>query len=240
MSLEGGHPAQETDRRPGSARRGRTAGRLLAAAEAAAVAALFAADAARMVPFSKTPFLLLLGWASLRLRGLRWRDVGLHRPADMRRALALGCLAGSCMSLIELTVTHPLATWWAGQPPDLSDLLVIEGNLAVLGLALLLAWVVAALGEEAVYRGFLMSRAAGLLGGSRAAWWTSLAAVGLLFGAGHIDQGITGMMENTWNGWLLGGLYLACGRRLAVPIIAHGVQDTLDLVLIYLGLYPGL
>jgi membrane protease YdiL (CAAX protease family) len=39
---------------------------------------------------------------------------------------------------------------------------------------------------------------------------------------------------------LLGGLYLATGRNLTVPIVAHGITDTIDFVLIFLGLYPGM
>jgi membrane protease YdiL (CAAX protease family) len=43
----------------------------------------------------------------------------------------------------------------------------------------------------------------------------------------------------SWNGLLLGVLYLATGRQLAYPIIAHGVSNTLAFVLIFLGRYPG-
>ena len=48
------------------------------------------------------------------------------------------------------------------------------------------------------------------------------------------------MIENMWNGLLLGALYLACGRNLAAPLIAHACTDTLDFILIYLGKYPGM
>ena len=48
------------------------------------------------------------------------------------------------------------------------------------------------------------------------------------------------MIENILAGLLLGGLYLACGRNLAVPVIAHALGDTIDFVLIYLGKYPGM
>jgi hypothetical protein len=50
----------------------------------------------------------------------------------------------------------------------------------------------------------------------------------------------SGMIENVWNGLLLGALYLACGRNIAVPVIAHAFTDTLDFTLIYLGKYPGM
>ncbi len=68
----------------------------------------------------------------------------------------------------------------------------------------------------------------------------SLIAVSIVFGCGHIDQGATGMIENIWNGLLLGALCLACGRYLAVPVIAHAFTDTMDFLLIYLGKCPGL
>jgi membrane protease YdiL (CAAX protease family) len=47
-----------------------------------------------------------------------------------------------------------------------------------------------------------------------------------------IDEGLMGL--------LLGLMYLGSGRNLAVPIVAHGVQDTIDMLLIFRGKYPGL
>jgi hypothetical protein len=47
-------------------------------------------------------------------------------------------------------------------------------------------------------------------------------------------------VENILNRLILGGWYLACGRNLAVPVIAHAFSDTLDFLLIYLGKYPGM
>ncbi len=63
---------------------------------------------------------------------------------------------------------------------------------------------------------------------------------GTLFGFGHSYQGITGQVENIIDGLLLGLLYLACGRNLWAPIIAHGITDTIDIMLMYLGKYPGM
>ena len=42
------------------------------------------------------------------------------------------------------------------------------------------------------------------------------------------------------DGAILAALYFATGRNLWAPIIAHGIQDTVDVLLIYLGVYPGL
>jgi membrane protease YdiL (CAAX protease family) len=39
-------------------------------------------------------------------------------------------------------------------------------------------------------------------------------------------------------GLILGVAYLAFGRSIIVPIVAHGVQDSIDLWLLYSGNYP--
>lgn len=212
----------------------------LALVEFAAVAGLFYADVHHHIYVSKTPYLFVLGWASLRLRGLKWKDVGFARPRSWGKALLLGVAVGLCMEALELFVTQPLLARWLGKMPDLSDFADMVGNLKVFLFYVVLLWVLGALGEEIVYRGYLMNRVAGVFRDTKATWILSLIAVSIVFGCGHLDQGATGMIENVWNGLLLGALYLACGRNLAVPVIAHAVGDTLDFVLIYLGKYPGM
>jgi len=39
---------------------------------------------------------------------------------------------------------------------------------------------------------------------------------------------------------IFGIIYLRTGRNLAVPIVGHGIQDSIDFVLIFLGKYPGM
>jgi membrane protease YdiL (CAAX protease family) len=38
---------------------------------------------------------------------------------------------------------------------------------------------------------------------------------------------------------MLGILYLATGRNLVVPIVAHGISNSIDFTVMYLGFYPG-
>ena len=91
-----------------------------------------------------------------------------------------------------------------------------------------------------VYRGYLMNRVADLLNRTRGAWIVSLFAVHVGFGLLHAYQGLTGAIDEGLMGILLGLMYLRTGRNLAVPIIAHGIQDTIDFVLIFFGKYPGM
>jgi len=212
----------------------------LALIEFVIVAGVFFADVHHHIFVSKTPYLFLLGFISLRLRGLRWRDVGFTRPRSWVIAIGIGVVAGICMEAIELFLTQPLIARLTGKMPDLSDFADTAGNWKMLLFWLALIWLLGALGEEIVYRGYLMDRVAGLFRNTRAAWIISLLVVSVAFGGAHIDQGITGMIENVWNGLLLGALYLASGRNLSVPTIAHGVTDTIDLLLMYLHMYPGM
>ena len=213
---------------------------LLAVAEFAVVAALFYADIHHHIYVSKTPYIFVLGWASLRLRGMRWKDVGFARPTSWRRALGIGVAVGAGMEVLELFVTQPLLARWLGKMPDLSDFADMVGNFKMFVFWVVLVWVLGALGEEIDYRAYLMNRVAGVFRDTKAAWVVSLVVVSIVFGCGHLDQGATGMIENVWNGLLLGALYLACGRNLAVPVIAHAFTDTMDFILIYLGKYPGM
>jgi membrane protease YdiL (CAAX protease family) len=91
-----------------------------------------------------------------------------------------------------------------------------------------------------VYRGYLMNRFADLFERVRYKWVFSLLVVHIGFGLAHAYQGITGVVDEGLMGLLLGVMYLRTGRSLAVPIIAHGIQDTIDFVLIFLGKYPGM
>jgi membrane protease YdiL (CAAX protease family) len=215
-------------------------GKLLAVGELALVAGVFIADRHKLVPLSKTPFLLALGWASLRIRGVRWADLGLTRFRSWPATLAIGAAAGIAMELLDLFVTKRLEVRVLGRPPDLSDFLPLVGNIELALLSLVAAWVLAALGEELVWRGYLLNRVAGLFGGRRAAWTLSVLVVSAAFGCAHANQGLAGIVQESFSGLLLALLYLVCRRNLAVPIVAHGVTDTIDVLLIFTGSYPGL
>jgi membrane protease YdiL (CAAX protease family) len=212
--------------------------RLLPWFEMAVVIAIFVGDRFHLIPISKTPFLFALGWISLRQRGLTWRDVGLARPRNWALALGLGLLFGLCMEGLELFVTQPLLAKFLGAQPDFSAFQRLHGNVKLFFISILFAWTFAAFGEEMVWRGYLMNRVAGLIS-RRGAWTASLILVNTVFGLAHAYQGATGVLDEAIMGAILGLVYLACRRNLAVPIVAHGVADSVDALLFFVGHYPG-
>ncbi len=152
---------------------------------------------------------------------------------------SLGTLAGLAIELFATFVTTPALSWLTGAPPDLSSFRSVVGNARALLFFLVLNWTLFAIGEELAFRGYVMNLFAAALGKSRWRWIVSLVVTSALFGWGHGNQGITGIAQETLSGLLLGAVYLGCGRNLAMPIIAHGVSNTLALVLIYFNRYPG-
>ena len=146
------------------------------------IGAVFVADAYHLILFSKTPYLLALGWLSMRLRGQRWGDIGLRFPLNWLRLLLIGLAGGIAMELLELFAIQPLLVALTGKYPDLSDFHSLIGNVRLLLLIVAGSWIVAGIGEELVWRGYVLNRVADLLGRSRLGWAVSIGIVSFVFG----------------------------------------------------------
>jgi membrane protease YdiL (CAAX protease family) len=208
--------------------------------EIAVFVAVVVADAYGFVPLTQTIFLLPLIWIILRLRGERLSEIGFARPDGFGKAIVIGLLAGVLMELFAVYITTPMISGFFGVEPNYSELKDIRGNLTLLFIFLGLSWTLAAFGEEICFRGFLMKRVAQVFGENRVGWIAALLLSSVLFGWGHTEQGVSGWIQEGLSGLILGILFLFANRNLVVPIVAHGVSNTLAFVLIYLGRYPGL
>jgi membrane protease YdiL (CAAX protease family) len=202
-------------------------------------AAILAAGFAGILPFSATPFLIVLGVVSLWLRDEGPRGVGLAFRADWGRTALVGIAAGAGYQGFSLYVVEPGIARVTGKLPDVSLFAPLAGNFHFLLMSLTVAWTLAAFGEEFVYRGYLLTRIAQALGDGPRAWRRALVATSVLFGIGHGYQGLSGMISAGLGGFAFGALYLASGRNLWVSVIAHGTTDTVGFLLLYLGRYPG-
>ena len=189
----------------------------------------------RIIPVDETLPILILGCASLWLRGTGWRGVGFARPARWSRVLVLGVGAGVLLQVLSEFVTEPLISHLTGQVPDVSAFRPLVGNLKLVLVYLVVVWSWAAFGEELTYRGYVLNRAADLGKGTPWAWAASLLFVTTLFGFGHSYQGVVGMIDTGIHGLILGVVYLVAGRNLWASIIAHGVGNTIALAMVYFG-----
>ena len=180
------------------------------------------------------------GWLSLWLRKSSWRDVGLRRPASWPRTIGIGVAAGVANALIALSLIAPLVQQFGGGTEDLSQYESLPGNIPVLIVWILIGWIIGGFMEEMFYRGYLLNRIAGFFGQNQESWAIGLFVSSAFFALGHLYLGVSGVIQTFFEACFWAVLYLAGGRNLWLPIIGHGITNTIGFILMYLGLYPGI
>lgn len=170
---------------------------------------------------------------AIQMKGRGLSEIGLSGPPDL---LALAPLVAGGLTacyLIAGATSYALAQ--AGLAPDVSRLDFIKGNLPALVIMLAVSWTTAAFGEEIVFRGFLLNRAAGLDVDIRD--WVLVVILGqsILFGLAHAYQGIGGVIVTGVLGLALGVLTVLAQGDLWPAIIVHGLINTVSLTAIYFG-----
>lgn len=188
------------------------------------------------VLISTTIPLLLFAWLSLRLRGKRWRDVGWQRPSTLGKTALIALSVASVMQAVSFFVVIPMTSKITGDEINLSLLDQLRGNVGLLLIGLIIIWTLAAFGEELVYRGYLFNRIMDLLGNRAVGLVLALLLSSAVFGFIHSYQGVVGMVDTFINGLVIGVLYVASGRKLWLPILYHGIYDTIALVLAFAGM----
>ena len=189
----------------------------------------------RLVP-NEVPILFVLGWISLRWRNNGWKYAGLSRPKSWWKIVALAVVAAAILLFGSELLVEPLVHRIWTEPEHVSN--VIESGAAGWNqalISLLIVWTFAAFGEELSYRGYLLTRAAEVLGHSNLAYWAAMILVSVLFGFGHYYQGPSGVLDSTYSGLVLGTAYLLSGCNLWTPILAHGIADTVAVFVVFMG-----
>lgn len=180
---------------------------------------------------SFTIVLATLGWLCLRRADLR--DYGLKKPRSFAW-LSVWAIVIIILEVAESSLTEPILHEKFGAP-NITAFENITGNLPLFLYVLPFIWLFAAFGEEYFYRAFLMTSLAQVLGGTRAAWAAALIAQSVIFGLAHAYQGVSGAIGTGIAGLVYGAGYMAAGRMLWPPMIAHGLLNTLGFTLLYLG-----
>jgi hypothetical protein len=185
---------------------------------------------------NEVPILFVLFWVSLWFRDGGWRVAGLIWPKSWVKTLLMAIVAAALLLLGSQFVIEPLANHLWHTPEQASSLLKVPAHdwkFALRNLAIV--WVFAGFGEELGYRGYLLTRAADLGSRSKIAYLAAMLYVALLFGFGHLYKGPVGIMDSTYSGLVLGGVYLFSGRSLWAAILAHGIADTVVVLVIFMG-----
>jgi membrane protease YdiL (CAAX protease family) len=166
---------------------------------------------------------VLLHWRRQTLSDIGWRSVFRGRQLRSRTLEVMG-LTGLTM-VVGMTLIGTLF----GAPDQSSAVSQLPDNVWLFLLDVtILTWVFIAFGEELIFRGMMLSRLETLFGlQGRANIVVASLAQGVLFGAGHASQGVTGMIITGAIGTVLAVYFMTRGRRSLVPlVISHGIIDT--------------
>src|SRR4030042_4448996 len=148
--------------------------------------------------------LILVAWASLHLRHLRWRDVGLKRPDRWLPTIGLALLIGAGYQVLDILLIAPLLQKLTGEAIDLSQFDLLRNNLFLLFASLAISWTEAAFIEEMFFRGYLLNRITDLFGGERVGIILALLGNAIVFGLAPSYQGTAGVVDTALAGFMLG------------------------------------
>ena len=153
-------------------------------------------------------------------------------PCMILMSLLLGCL----LSFFAIALLEPLIERLTGKPHDIRIMDPVRGNLSALLQLLALVWLLVAFLEEIVFRGFLMTEIAQLIGAGAAGLAFNVLFTSILFGVAHWYQGPSGVVSTAIVGALLGLIFVWAGFNIWPVVLIHGFVDTLALIIIYANL----
>lgn len=181
----------------------------------------------------KTVVLAIAAWLLIRSAGERLSDFGLRCPRPMWLAVVLVLAFFGIKLFVAQPLSDALTDWLNIARGDHGTFDHLRGNLPALVAWLAAAWLVGGLGEEFIFRGYLMKRVANVLGGGAGSWTAALILQALVFGSMHFYLGVGGMISATIGAIFFGLFFLLARRNLWPAIMVHGLWDSLVLILIY-------
>ncbi|GBE24533.1 CAAX amino terminal protease self- immunity [bacterium BMS3Bbin02] len=160
--------------------------------------------------------------------------LGFVAPSNLALTVTLGVVIGTAIQVLSVMVIEPLSDRITRSSHDHRIVEAVRDSWLSLVQWLLVVWLFVAPVEEVIFRGFLLKQIAALASGAVGPV-IAVASSSAIFGLSHLYQGKSGALSAALIGSMLGVLFVWAGYNLWLPIIAHGVIDTVGLLLIATG-----
>jgi hypothetical protein len=188
------------------------------------------------IPFFTLTVLLTIVYkfngGSLREIGLCWPTKYQSITKTMLWILMWACIV-MFLRVVSLVIFGPLLET-LGEPSDLSkQSATLAGNLTLLLTLLPMMWLVV-LGEELLFRGYIMNYIAHKFGQTTKAWVYAILISSILFGLLHIWKTPRGMLGTAINSVAFGIGYYLADRNLLPVVLAHAIGNTMGFVVFYI------
>jgi len=174
-----------------------------------------------------------LCFVSLGIRKIEWNEIGFSFKDFKLKTIVIGIGIAILYYFADQYLVDPIASKFA--PPGLPEIFSMKGNVKKLIIGLTLSWTTAAFLEEIVFRGYLIHRCIDLIGETLVSKIIIVLITGITFGFVHSYQGLNGAISAGFIGVMQAAVYFINGKKLIIPIIAHGTFDTIGFTLLFLG-----
>jgi membrane protease YdiL (CAAX protease family) len=231
------HRSLRTDPQSGSSQTVRTtAERLISLAEVIVGSlVVLGYNVWHVLPVNSVFLLSGMALISIRFRESSWSAIGFRRPKSWTKTLLIAVGAAMVQQAVGQFVVDPLTKPYLHYAAAANPIEVEHGYAGLLRWVGII-WTYAAVGEELVYRRYLLNRVADLGGQSRFALLLGLIWSSVLFGCAHWYQGAAGIVSAMASGLVYGAAYLSTRKNLWASICAHGFSDSFALIATYFGI----
>ena len=179
------------------------------------------------------PLSVIAIWIISRYMHIDTSKLGLIEQESKKKTVILGIKLGLLIQLVGFiqTTLFTLLGWYT---PNYSNFSTIQGNVGALIKYLTVAWTTAGIGEEIIWRGFMMGQISLLFKDKKKGMVVGLIVSTILFGFTHLYQGVAGVIFQGTAGLLFGIIYIKSDKNLWLTIVVHIFCNTFMFVLIYL------
>jgi membrane protease YdiL (CAAX protease family) len=177
----------------------------------------------------------------MKQKKLKWKELGFELPKGLQNWLINILLAiGTVMlvfSIMGLIVKPLLENFGLTNPTDVADRFAffMGKPFVFIPYLIVVVWFGAALGEEILFRGYLLNRLVDCTGNNKSGIVLALIIHATIFGMLHIYQGLAGVIATGFIALIFGSIYFLIKRKLFPLIIAHAIINSISLIALYLN-----
>lgn len=161
--------------------------------------------------------------------------IGFEAPKHWWNLILAGLGIGLILQLLSVVLLEPFTEKITGMKHNHSIVLAVKGNWKLFLQWMLIVWLLVAVLEEGIYRGYLMTEFKKIFGMSIMALIINVTFSSIVFGLSHGYQGISGILSTGILGAILGIIFIFSNFNLWLVIFTHGFIDTIGIGLIALG-----
>ncbi len=178
------------------------------------------------------PLTLIVIWIICRYRGIDKSELGFIEQKSKKETILLGIKLALLIQLIGL-FQNLLYMGMGWLTPNYSSFNTIKHDVVWLIRYLTIAWTTAGIGEEIIWRGFLMGQISQLFEDKKKGMIVGLIVSNILFGLAHLYQGVAGVILQGTAGLIFGIIYIKSNKNLWLTIVIHGFCNTFIFLLIF-------